>query len=364
MRLLVTGGAGFIGSNFIRHALTTQPDVRVTNYDKLTYAGNPASLRDLAEDPRYTFVQGDIVDGAALAEVLPGHDAVVNFAAETHVDRSITGSAEFVTTNVLGANTVFEAAMRADVDRVLHISTDETYGSIPEPDSFVEGDALEPNSPYAASKASADLLARSYGVTYGYPITVTRTANNFGPYHFPEKVIPLFVTNLIDGQPVPLYGDGRNVRDWTYVLDNVAAQWLVLTEGTPGEVYNVGAGNEMTNRELTLRLLERFGAGEDMIRHVADRPGHDLRYSVDTAKVRALGWKPETAFDAALDATIDWYRANEWWWRPLKEQGATQRRGLPPAGPRAGARDEGHDAVDASGPVPSTDARIDPEAPA
>jgi len=202
------------------------------------------------------------------------------------------------------------------------------YGSIPEPGSFVEGDALEPNSPYSASKASADLLARAYRVTYGYPITITRTANNFGPYHYPEKVIPLFVTNLIDGLKVPLYGDGRNVRDWTYVLDNAAAQWLVLTEGTPGEIYNVGAGNEMSNRELTLRILERFGLGEEMIEHVPDRPGHDLRYSVDTTKVRALGWKPATPFDDALDATIAWYRENEWWWRPLKEAGASRRQGL------------------------------------
>ena len=328
MRIFVTGGAGFIGSNFIRHVLATQPDVTVTNFDKLTYAGNLASLRDVADDPRYTFVRGDLVDAEQLAEVLPGHDAVVNFAAESHVDRSITGSNEFVVANVLGANTLFSAAMRADIERFLHISTDEVYGSVPEPGSFSEGDALEPNSPYSASKASADLLARAYRVTHGYPITVTRTANNFGPYHFPEKVIPLFVTNLIDGLKVPLYGDGRNVRDWTYVLDNVTAQWLVLTEGTPGEVYNVGAGNEMSNKELTFRILERFGLGEEMIEFVADRPGHDLRYSVDTAKVRALGWKPASSFDEALDATIAWYRDNEWWWRPLKEAGASQRRGL------------------------------------
>ncbi|HEY8340430.1 MAG TPA: dTDP-glucose 4,6-dehydratase [Egibacteraceae bacterium] len=328
MRIFVTGGAGFIGSNFIRHVLATQQDVTITNYDKLTYAGNLASLRDVEDDRRYTFVRGDILDADLLAEVLPGHDAVVNFAAESHVDRSITGSSDFVTTNVLGANTLFNAAMRAEVERFLHISTDEVYGSIPEPGSFVEGDALEPNSPYSASKASADLLARAYRVTYGYPITITRTANNFGPYHYPEKVIPLFVTNLIDGLKVPLYGDGRNVRDWTYVLDNAAAQWLVLTEGTPGEIYNVGAGNEMSNRELTLRILERFGLGEEMIEHVPDRPGHDLRYSVDTTKVRALGWKPATPFDDALDATIAWYRENEWWWRPLKEAGASRRQGL------------------------------------
>ena len=328
MRIFVTGGAGFIGSNFIRHVLATQQDVTITNYDKLTYAGNLASLRDVEDDRRYTFVRGDILDADLLAEVLPGHDAVVNFAAESHVDRSITGSSDFVTTNVLGANTLFNAAMRAEVERFLHISTDEVYGSIPEPGSFVEGDALEPNSPYSASKASADLLARAYRVTYGYPITITRTANNFGPYQYPEKVIPLFVTNLIDGLKVPLYGDGRNVRDWTYVLDNAAAQWLVLTEGTPGEIYNVGAGNEMSNRELTLRILERFGLGEEMIEHVPDRPGHDLRYSVDTTKVRALGWKPATPFDDALDATIAWYRENEWWWRPLKEAGASRRQGL------------------------------------
>jgi dTDP-glucose 4,6-dehydratase len=332
MRILVTGGAGFIGSNFIRHVLTTQGHVRITNYDKLTYAGNLASLADLADDPRYAFVRGDINDDALLTEVLPDHDAIVNFAAESHVDRSITASREFIEANVQGANTIFNVAMRLEIPRFLHISTDETYGSILEPDSFKEGDALEPNSPYSASKASADLLARAYRVTFGYPITVTRTANNFGPYHYPEKVIPLFVTNLIDGGKVPLYGDGRNVRDWTYVLDNAAAQWLVLTEGAQGEIYNVGAGNEMSNKELTYAILERFGftgeAADARIEFVADRPGHDLRYSVDSAKVRALGWKPQQSFEEALDATIAWYRTNEAWWRPLKEQGASDRLGL------------------------------------
>jgi dTDP-glucose 4,6-dehydratase len=328
MRIFVTGGAGFIGSNFVRHVLSTQPDARVTNYDKLTYAGNLASLRDVADDPRYAFVKGDINDTALLEEVLPGHDAVVNFAAESHVDRSIRASGEFIEANMLGANTIFNVARHLEISRFLHISTDEVYGSIAEPGSFREGDALEPNSPYSVSKASADLLARAYRVTYGYPITVTRTANNFGPCHFPEKVIPLFVTNLIDGAKVPLYGDGRNVRDWTYVLDNVEAQWLVLTEGTPGEVYNVGAGNEMTNKQLTYAILSRFGLGEEMIELVADRPGHDLRYSIDAAKVRELGWKPQHSFEEALDATIAWYRDNEWWWRPLKEQGASARQGL------------------------------------
>jgi dTDP-glucose 4,6-dehydratase len=328
MRVFVTGGAGFIGTNFIRYVLEHTDDVQVTNYDLLTYAGNPENLADVADDPRYTFVRGDIRDARAVADAMEGHAAVVNFAAESHVDRSIEGPREFLDTNMTGAGAVFEAGRRLGVDNLLHISTDEVYGSIAEPDSFREGDALEPNSPYSASKAGADLLARAYRVTYGYPITVTRTANNFGPYHYPEKAIPLFVTNLMDGLGVPLYGTGDNVRDWTYVVDNAAAQWLVLTEGEPGEVYNVGAGNEMTNRQLTYAILERFGLGEEMIEHVPDRPGHDLRYSIDTSKVRDLGWKPTRTFEEALDDTIAWYRANEWWWRPLKEGGASERRGV------------------------------------
>lgn len=327
MRVLVTGGCGFIGVNFVRWVLEHTSDVAITNVDRLTYAGNPASLADVEDDPRYSFVHGDICDAALLSDVLAGHDAVVNFAAESHVDRSIEGPAEFLRTNVTGAGAVFEAARQRGVERCLHISTDEVYGSIDE-GSFDESDGLFPNSPYSASKAGADLLARAYRVTYDYPILVTRTANNFGPYHYPEKVIPLFVTNLMDGRTVPLYGDGRNVRDWTYVIDNAAAQWLVLTEGEPGEVYNVGAGSEMSNRELTFAILERFGAGEEMIEHVADRPGHDLRYSVDTAKIQALGWRPQHSFDEALDRTIAWYRENETWWRPLKEGGASSRRGL------------------------------------
>jgi dTDP-glucose 4,6-dehydratase len=331
MHVLVTGGAGFIGSNFVRYALGVDRSVRVTNLDALTYAGNLASLADVADDPRYRFVHGDVCDAALVDGLVAEVDAVVHFAAESHVDRSIDGPAEFLRTNVTGAGVVFEACRRAEVGRVLHISTDEVYGSVDEPGRFVEGDALEPNSPYSASKAAADLLARSYGVTYGFPITVTRTANNFGPYHFPEKMIPLFVTNLLDGLTVPLYGDGGNVRDWTYVLDNVAAQWLVLTEGVRGEVYNVGAGNELTNRDLTYRLLDRLGAGEDMIEPVADRPGHDRRYAVDTTKVRDLGWTPGHGLDEALDATVEWYRTHQDWWRPLKAQGASDRRGSAPS---------------------------------
>ncbi len=330
MRVLVTGGAGFIGCSFVRHALGVSDTVEVVVLDALTYAGHRSSLADVADDPRLTFVHGDIRDTTLVDRLVGDVDAVVHFAAESHVDRSIEGPVPFLETNVVGAGVVFDACRRHDVGRVLHISTDEVYGSIAE-GSFAEADALEPNSPYAASKAAADLLARSYGVTYGFPITVTRTANNFGPYHLPEKVVPLFVTNLLDGGRVPLYGRGANVRDWTYVLDNVAAQWLVLTEGTPGEVYNVGAGNELTNQELTFAILARFGltgdAAADRIEYVADRPGHDLRYSVDTSRIRALGWEPAHAFDAALDATIAWYRANEAWWRPLKDAGVGARRG-------------------------------------
>ena len=333
MRLLVTGGAGFIGANLVRHVLHEQPDVQVTNLDALTYAGNLASLRDVEDHPRYRFVHGDVCDPDLVDRLMADADAVIHLAAESHVDRSIDRPAEFLRTNVDGAGVVFEAARRHEVERVLHISTDEVYGSIEAPGSFHEDDPLLPNSPYAASKAAADLLARAYRETYGFPITVTRTTNNLGPYHLPEKVVPLFVTNLIDGGTVPLYGDGRNVRDWLYVLDNVAAQWLVLTEGEPGEVYNVGAGNERSNRELTLVILERFGLGEDRIEHVPDRPGHDLRYSVDATKVRGLGWRPRHSFEEALDATIAWYRDNEWWWRPLKEAGASERRGLARPGP-------------------------------
>ncbi len=327
MRLLVTGGAGFIGSNFVRYALGRDEVEQVVNLDALTYAGNLSSLVDVAGDPRYRFVEGDVRDAQLVTSLVSEVDAVVHFAAESHVDRSIDGPREFLDTNVVGAGVVFEACRRAEVARVLHISTDEVYGSIPEPDSSLETDPLQPNSPYAASKAAADLLARSYRVTYDYPITVTRTANNFGPFHYPEKMIPLFVTNLLDGESVPVYGEGANIRDWTYVADNCAAQWLVLTEGTPGEVYNVGADNELTNLELTHRLLDSFGLGTEMIRHVADRPGHDLRYSVETAKIRALGWEPGFEFEGALAATVEWYRNNESWWRPLKQAGAARRRG-------------------------------------
>jgi dTDP-glucose 4,6-dehydratase len=316
MRIFVTGGAGFIGSNFVRHVLRTSDD-HVTVFDALTYAGNLDNLRDVVEDPRYAFVKGDITDRDAVTDAMAGHDAVVHFAAESHVDRSIVSPDEFVHTNCDGTNVVCDVARRLGVERVLHISTDEVYGSI-EDGSFRETDPLGPRSPYSASKAGSDLIALAYGTTYGLPVIVTRSSNNFGPYQYPEKVIPLFVTNLLDGHKVPLYGDGMNVRDWCYVEDNCAAVDLVLRVGAVGEIYNIGAGNEVPNRELTDRILRILGCGVEMIEYVEDRLGHDRRYSIDTTKIAALGWRPQRALDEALEATVHWYRDNRWWWEALK----------------------------------------------
>jgi dTDP-glucose 4,6-dehydratase len=316
MKVFVTGGAGFIGSNYVRHLLATTDD-EVTVFDALTYAGNLASLKDLEDDPRFTFVKGDICDRSAVAAALPGHHAVVHFAAESHVDRSIVDPDAFVSTNCHGTNVMCDVSRQVGVDRFLHISTDEVYGSIDE-GSFTEDDRLGPRSPYSASKAGSDLIALSYLSTYDLPVVVTRSSNNFGPFQFPEKVIPLFTTNLLDGGTVPLYGDGGNVRDWCFVEDNCAAVDTVLRKGTIGEIYNIGAGNEVPNVELTHKLLELTGRDESAIEHVQDRLGHDRRYSITTDKVEALGWRPARQLDEALEATVAWYRDNRWWWEPLK----------------------------------------------
>ncbi|GLZ00881.1 dTDP-glucose 4,6-dehydratase [Actinoplanes sp. NBRC 103695] len=309
MNILVTGGAGFIGSQFVRDLVDHDEGARITVLDKLTYAGNQANL----PDGGHHFVRGDIADRDMLAMLMPGTDVVVNFAAETHVDRSITDSAGFLRTNVLGVQTLLEAARAADVTTFLQVSTDEVYGSIAE-GSWPETDPLLPNSPYAAAKAGADLLCRSYHRTYGMDVRVTRCSNNYGPYQFPEKVIPLFVTNLLRGVPVPLYGDGGNVRDWLHVADHCRGIRLVLSKGEPGEVYNIGGGVELSNRELTERLLEACGADWSMVRQVPDRLGHDRRYSVDHSKIQSLGYAPEVDFAAGLTETVQWYRDNPSWW--------------------------------------------------
>jgi dTDP-glucose 4,6-dehydratase len=316
MKLFITGGAGFIGSNYVRHVLANSDD-EVTVFDALTYAGNLSSLADVAEDSRYSFVQGDICDREAVAAAMAGHDMVVHFAAESHVDRSIVDPDRFVRTNCLGTNVMCDVARNIGVERFLHISTDEVYGSIEE-GSFIETDRLGPRSPYSSSKAGSDLIALSYQETYGLPVIVTRSSNNFGPFQFPEKVIPLFVTNLLDGKKVPLYGDGLNIRDWIHVLDNCAGVDTVLRKGTIGEIYNIGGGNETTNRELTSMVLSNMGVGEEMVEYVQDRLGHDRRYSIDCSKANALGWKPSRDLDVAVAETVEWYRANRAWWEPLK----------------------------------------------
>jgi len=316
-RYLITGGAGFIGSNFIRHILQNERDAHVTNLDLLTYAGVEATLDELDRDPRHTFVKGDIKDESLVNRIVPGHDIILNFAAETHVDRSITGPSPFLETNVVGTGVLLDAAYRHGVPTFLQVSTDEVYGSIAT-GSATEDTSLAPSSPYSASKAAADLLVRSYQTTYDYPALITRCTNNYGPYQFPEKVIPLFVTNLLEDRKVPLYGDGRNERDWLHVEDHCRALMTVLEHGTPGEIYNIGADSPMTNMALTQRILEIMGKDESFIEFVTDRPGHDLRYAVDSSKIRSLGWKPRHSLDERLTETVDWYLSNGAWWGPLR----------------------------------------------
>jgi len=317
MDVLVTGGSGFIGSNFIRYMLEKYPDYRIINLDKLTYAGNPDNLKDVENNPNYSFVRGDICDMDVVNEVMQQVDLVVHFAAESHVDRSIDDGSVFVRTNVLGTHTLLESALKHGIKRFIHVSTDEVYGSINE-GSFKETDMLVPSSPYSSSKAGSDLLAQSYYITHKLPVIITRCTNNFGPYQYPEKLIPLFVTNLIEGRKVPIYGTGKNIRDWIYVLDHCKAVDFVLHNGNVGEIYNIEGGAEKTNLEITEMIIEMVGSDESMIEYVKDRLGHDLRYSLDCSKLRGLGWAPESDFDEALEDTVQWYVENRWWWDKLK----------------------------------------------
>jgi dTDP-glucose 4,6-dehydratase len=322
VEVLVTGGAGFIGSNFVRYALGAHPDWHITNLDKLTYAGRLDNLRGVMDHPRHAFVKGDVADAGGAAPLVRAADIVVHFAAETHVDRSLMGAGDFITTDVYGTFVLLEAARQAPrLRRFVQISTDEVYGSVPEGSSR-ESDELRPRNPYSASKAGADRLAYSYWATYDVPVIITRASNNYGPNQFPEKIIPLFVTNAIDGIPVPLYGDGLHERDWLHVEDHCRAVDLLIDAGTPGEVYNIGGGNHVRNVDLTRRILQLLGRPESLIRAVPDRQGHDRRYSLDTTKLRALGWQPRVPFDDGLARTTEWYRGNEWWWRPIKDQDA------------------------------------------
>ncbi len=323
MRLLVTGGAGFIGSNFIRCVLDADPMVTITNLDKLTYAGNLGNLVDVQAKHmgRYSFVRGDICDPKVVAEVMAGVDMVIHFAAESHVDRSIHSAVEFIETNVRGTYTLLEAARQANVKRFVHVSTDEVYGALGETGSFTEETPLAPNSPYSASKAGSDMMARAYVHTHGLDVVTTRCSNNYGPYHFPEKLIPLMITNATEGKPLPVYGDGRQVRDWIYVEDHCAGVWAAATKGKKGEVYNFGGHSEVRNIEVVKSILKLMGKPDTLIKYVDDRKGHDFRYSIDCSKAeRELGWRPSVRFEEGLKRTIQWYAENEKWWRDVQQK--------------------------------------------
>jgi dTDP-glucose 4,6-dehydratase len=320
MKLLITGGAGFIGSNFILHMMNSHPDVEIINLDILTYAGNLNNLKSVEKNPRYSFIKGDICDPDLVNAILDRYkvDTIVHFAAESHVDRSIIKASEFVRTNVLGTYNLLECARLHSIGKFIHISTDEVYGSTLK-ESFDEEDILSPSSPYSASKAGSDLLALSYFTTYKLPVIITRCTNNFGPNQYPEKLIPLFVTNLIAGKKVPIYGTGKNVRDWIHVNDHCRAVEFLLKEGIFGEIYNIGGGNEKTNIEITKKILTLLEKDESWIEYVTDRPGHDFRYSLDCSKLRKMGWSPRYSFEEGLKDTVEWYIRNEWWWKPLTQ---------------------------------------------
>ncbi|MFH0919797.1 MAG: dTDP-glucose 4,6-dehydratase [Fibrobacterota bacterium] len=328
MKLLVTGGSGFIGSNFIIYLLEKEKDISIVNLDALTYAGNPANLKSVANDPRYTFLKGDITSVIDVEKAMNGVDAVVNFAAESHVDKSITGPTVFVTTNVVGTQVLLEACRKNKIKKYLQVSTDEVYGSLKNDGTFfTETTSLKANSPYSASKAGADLLVRSYYKTFGLPVLITRCSNNYGPLQFPEKLLPLLITNLMENKKIPIYGKGDNIRDWLHVKDHCDALWTVLNYGKTGEVYNIGGINEWRNIDIAKRILQLMGKDESSIEYVTDRPGHDLRYAIDATKIRQeLGWKPSYRFEEGLAETIEWYKANEAWWRPLKDRNKTWKR--------------------------------------
>jgi dTDP-glucose 4,6-dehydratase len=319
VKVLVTGGAGFIGSNFVRYALAIHRDWEVTTLDKLTYAGRLENLKDVMDNPRHSFVKGDVADPSVAGPLVAESAIVVHFAAETHVDRSILSAGEFITTDVYGTFVLLEAARQAPgLKCFVQISTDEVYGSVPDGSSR-ETDELKPRNPYSASKAGADRLAYSYWATYGVPVIVTRASNNYGPNQFPEKIIPLFITNAVDDIQVPLYGDGLNERDWLHVSDHCHAIDTLIECGVTGEVYNIGGGNHVRNIDLTHKILELVGKPASLVRPVEDRPGHDRRYALDTAKLRGLGWQPRIPFEIGLNQTVSWYLQNEWWWRPIKD---------------------------------------------
>lgn len=316
MKLLITGGCGFIGSNFIKYYLKNHPEDKIVNLDKLTYAGRIENLKELKGNKNYEFIKGDICNPKSVAKAMKEADRVVHFAAESHVDRSIKDPFVFLKTDVIGTAVLLEEARRQKIEKFVYISTDEIYGSV-EQDFSKEDSPIKPSSPYSASKAAADRLAFSYYYTYGLPVVIHRGSNNFGPYQYPEKIIPLFITNLLRGKKVPLYGTGLNKRDWLYVEDNCASIELLLEKGKKGEAYNVAAHNEKTNIEITNFILKELGKGKGMIEFVKDRLGHDKRYALDTSKIEALGWKPVWNFEKALKHTINWYKENEWWWKPL-----------------------------------------------
>ena len=319
MRILITGGAGFIGSNFIRYMLLKYRNCKIINLDKLTYCGNLNNLKDISKNKNYKFIKADICDIKAILSAMKGCDAVINFAAESHVDRSIKSSAEFIRTNIEGTRVLLDAARKLKIKKIIQISTDEVYGDIKKGLSR-ETDNLLPNSPYSASKAAADILCRSYFRTYNLPVIITRSSNNFGPYQYPEKVIPLFVTNAIENKPLPLYGDGMNVRDWIYVMDNCSGIDCAMQKGKPGEIYNIGGGNQIKNIDIAAQILAILGKDKKLQRFVKDRPGHDRRYALDSSKIRKLGWRPGYDFNQALKLTVEWYLDNKWWWQPLKRR--------------------------------------------